>query len=90
MEVICLQSEAFYELVDTVLERIKKDTQRHTLDKWISDSEAMQMLRITSKTTLAVLRDSGAIRFSQPRKKIILYDRESINQYLEKHAKDTF
>lgn len=90
MEVICLQSEAFYELVDTVVERIKKDTQGHILDKWISDSEAMQMLRISSKTTLAMLRDGGDIRFSQPRKKIILYDRQSINQYLEKHAKDTF
>lgn len=90
MEVICLQSEAFYELVETVIERVKKETQGHTLDKWISDSEAMQMLRITSKTTLAILRDGGDIRFSQPRKKIILYDRESINAYLEKHAKDTF
>lgn len=90
MEVICLQSEAFYELIDTVVNRVKMDRQGHTLDKWISDSEAMQMLRISSKTTLAVLRDGGDIRFSQPRKKIILYDRESINQYLEKHAKDTF
>lgn len=68
MEVICLQSEAFYELVDTVVDRVKMDRQGNTLDKWISDSEAMQMLRISSKTTLAVLRNSGDIRFSQPRK----------------------
>jgi hypothetical protein len=36
------------------------------------------------------LRDEGKIRFSQPQKKIILYDRESISQYLEKNAKDIF
>ncbi len=90
MEVICLQSEAFYELVETVVNRVKQDMQGHTLDKWIDDKEAMRMLRITSKTTLSVLRDGGDIRFSQPRKKIILYDRDSINIYLDKHAKDTF
>lgn len=43
-------------------------------DKWISREEAMQKLRITSKTTLQKLRDEGKIRFSQPEKKIILYD----------------
>ena len=44
----------------------------------------MQRLRISSKTTLQKLRDTGAIRFSQPAKKYIVYDTESINEYLEK------
>ena len=50
----------------------------------------MEILGIKSKGTLQKLRDEGKIRFSQPEKKIILYDRESIEQYLEKHAKDIF
>jgi len=50
----------------------------------------MQLLRITSRTTLQKLRDEGSIRFSQPTRKLILYDRDSILQYLENHAKDTF
>lgn len=43
----------------------------------------MHAMNIKSKTTLQKLRDEGKIRFTQPQKKIILYDRESIEQYLE-------
>jgi hypothetical protein len=89
MEVICLQDEAFYKLIDRVVERIK-DKQTSITDHWLSGEEAMKILRITSKTTLQKLRDEGKIRFSQPEKKIILYDLDSINEYLNKHAKSTF
>jgi hypothetical protein len=89
MEVICLQDEAFYALIDRVIERIK-DKQTTKTDKWVSGEETMKMLRITSKTTLQKLRDEGKIRFSQPEKKIILYDLESIYAYLNHHAKSTF
>ncbi|MEO8862407.1 MAG: helix-turn-helix domain-containing protein [Ginsengibacter sp.] len=89
MEVICLENEAFYSLIEQVVLRIK-EKQGLKEDKWISPEEAMQKLRISSKTTLQKLRDEGKIRFSQPQKKLILYDSESINQYLEKHANDTF
>ena len=89
MEVICLQDEAFYTLVEQVVKRIK-EKQGIKGDKWISPEEAMEKLRISSKTTLQKLRDTGAIRFSQPEKKIILYDVDSIFSYLEKHAKETF
>lgn len=85
MEVICLHDEAFYALIDRVVERIK-EKQNNSADKWISGEEAMQLLHITSKTTLQKLRDEGKIRFSQPEKKIILYDTESIQIYLEKHT----
>lgn len=89
MEVICLQDEAFYALIEQVVDRIKSvHNVKH--DKWISDEEAMQLLNIKSKTTLQKFRDEGKIRFSQPEKKIILYDRDSINAYLEKNAKETF
>lgn len=89
MNVICLHDEAFYALIDKVVERIQ---QRPTAkeDKWISGSEAMQKLRIQSKTTLQKLRDEGNIRFSQPEKKLILYDVDSINDYLSRHSKSSF
>jgi hypothetical protein len=89
MEVICLEDEAFYALVETVVRRLKEKEGKKE-DKWISGEEAMQKLRITSKTTLQKLRDEGKIRFSQPEKKIILYDTLSINEYLEKHSKEPF
>ena len=48
----------------------------------------MLKLRVKSKTTLQKLRDEGKIRFSQPEKKIILYDLQSIYSYLDHNAKD--
>lgn len=89
MQVICLQDEALYALIDEVVARIKKQ-QPVAEDRWIGSEEAMGKLRITSKTTLQKLRDEGKIRFSQPERKLILYDTKSIDEYLEKHAKDTF
>jgi Helix-turn-helix domain len=89
MQVICLEEEAFYALVETVVSRLKEQS-GVTHDRWISDDEAMRLLNIKSKTTLQKLRDEGKIRFTQPQKKIILYDRDSINQYLEQHARETF
>jgi hypothetical protein len=89
MNVICLEDKAFYALVDKVVEQIKVKN-NITSDRWISGDEAMQKLRITSKTTLQKLRDEGKIRFSQPEKKIILYDSQSIHDYLEKHVRETF
>jgi Helix-turn-helix domain len=89
MQVICLEEAAFYTLVEQVVARLK-ETHNVTKDKWVSDEQAMQCLNIKSKTTLQKLRDEGKIRFSQPQKKIILYDRESIDSYLEQNAKSTF
>lgn len=88
LEVICLESEAFYALVEEVVDRLKE--KQGIQDKWIDDEEAMRLLRISSKTTLQKYRDEGFIRFTQPSKKLILYDRDSINEFLEKNSKDTF
>ena len=89
MQVICLEETAFYELVEQVVARIKE---KHDVkkDKWVSDDAAMHMLNIKSKTTLQKLRDEGKIRFSQPQKKVILYDTDSIDTYLERNARNTF
>ena len=90
MEVICLEEKAFYELIETVVEKLSGYSNNEDNWKWVSDEKAMQLLNIKSKTTLQELRDNGEIRFTQPRKKIIMYDRDSLNEYLEKNAKDTF
>lgn len=89
MQVICLEEKAFYELVEQVVSRLKEKN-NVIRDKWVSNDEAMRLLNIKSKTTLQKLRDEGRIRFSQPERKIILYDRDSIDAYLEKNSKDTF
>lgn len=89
MQVICLEEAAFYALIEQVVARLQEQ-HGPAKDRWISDLEAMTLLNIKSKTTLQKLRDQGKIRFSQPQKKIILYDRESIEEYLERNARNTF
>jgi hypothetical protein len=57
---------------------------------WVSTEEAMNILHLKSKTSMQKLRDSGALIFSQPMKKVILYKYESILEYLENHSHKTF
>jgi hypothetical protein len=90
MQVICLEEEAFYKLFDKVVDHLNQNQKEETPFKWIDGEEAMKLLNISSKTTLQKLRDEGKIRFSQPQKRIILYDRHSIDAYLELHARETF
>ena len=86
MKVICIEEAAFYTLLDRVFEHIVSTKEQGAPSKWISMEEAMQLLRIKSKSTLQKLRDEQKIRFSQPFKKVILYDRNSIDEFLEKYA----
>jgi hypothetical protein len=89
LEIICLESEAFFKLLEEVIKRLKP-AQPGTGDRWISGPEAMRMMRIKSKATLQKMRDEGVIRFSQPEKKIILYDVDSILAYLEDFVYEPF
>lgn len=89
MQVICLEEPAFYALVEQVVARLqgKKGEEK---SKWIDEEQAMALLNISSKTTLQKLRDSGKIEFSQPSRKIIVYNRFSIEKYLESNVRKTF
>jgi len=89
MEVICLQDEAFYSLIEEVVERLQE---KHTTtdEIWVTPKRAMELLNIKSKSTLQNLRDTGTITYTQPQRKIILYKHQSILDYLEKNSKDAF
>lgn len=58
MQIICLENTAFYNLIETVVARVKEQKPPRE-DKWISADEAMHLLRIKSRTTLQKLRDDG-------------------------------
>ncbi len=85
MEVICFDEDAYFNLLQKSYEYIKS---LHNIkeDKWILPDEAMEMLGV-KKTKLQELRDTGEIVFSQPSKKVILYDVESIREYLNKYIR---
>jgi hypothetical protein len=89
-EVIRIESGAFIRLIEEVVSYMKKSQGQPEANRWIPADEAKLMLGITSNTSLQRLRDEGRIRFSQPMHKVILYDRASIEAYLEQHAKNTF
>lgn len=90
LKIITLEQEAFYELVTTVTQKVMAELKIVKEDKWISGDEAMEKLRIKSRTTLQKLRDEGRIRFTKIEHKLILYDSDSINTLLEKHAREAF
>jgi len=83
-----MEQKAFYELVDRVVKHIKE---KHavTHDRWITPAEAQKILNV-GRTCLQSLRNEGKIVYSHPMKKIILYDRVSIEKYLRTHTKQTF
>lgn len=89
-EVISIEKYAFIELLEQTVQYVKTSLGHAQANKWIPPEEAKRMLGISSSTSLQKLRDEGKIRYSQPMHKVILYDRDSINDFLSLHAKDTF
>lgn len=89
MNVIHIEEETFFELIEMVVARLS-DKFEVPNDKWIDGDEAMRLLRIKSLTTLQKYRDEGKIEFSQPSKKVILYNRFSIEEFIEKHKQVIF
>jgi hypothetical protein len=57
---------------------------------WLNTQELMELLSIKSTTTLQSIRDKGLIEFTQPFKRLILYKRESVLQFLETHSQKPF
>ena len=91
MNIITIEEEALYKLVELAVKRVTtQNGQSGKPDRWIDESEAMGLLKIKSKTTRQTLRDNGKIAYSQPMKKIILYDRDSIIKFIESNVKSTF
>ena len=88
MNVICIEENAFYELIETVVNRLQEKTVKDNV--WISGEEVMKLLQIKSKSTLQKLRDTGQIRYSQYGKKMILYEKTSALEFLERYACETF
>lgn len=88
MEIIIFETTAYWKHIEEVVNRVKKSLKEDK--KWIGEQEAMQLLGVRSKSEMWKMRSQGKIRFSQPSRKIIKYDKQSILKYLDDHAKDKF
>jgi hypothetical protein len=89
-KIIVIGESELSKLIEDVIERLNEKHSENVSKRWLNPKEAMLALGIKSRTTLQRLRDTGAVRFSQPAKKIILYDLDSIEEYLEKNVRETF
>lgn len=85
MEVISIEEKSFYQLLDKILEEVEQKFGNKE-PEWIPEKDALVLLGVRSKTTLQQLRDSDQIRFSQPRKKLIMYHKPSLLEFLSAHA----
>lgn len=78
------------DLREELLKMMEEMMQKPAPKIWVSTEEAMELLHLKSKTSMQKLRDTGSIIFSQPMKKVILYNYESILQYLQEHSHKKF
>jgi hypothetical protein len=88
MEVIILESEAFYTLLGEVIRRIKSEqvnqsNQNISTNEWLTLEQAQKILPYKSKTKWQELRDKGEVVFSQFGRKI-LYSKESLLDYIKR------
>ena len=86
MKIICLESQAFKALVSEVATQIKQEFSS-SLDPWISEDEAKNLLRIDSKTTLHKYRSDGKIDYRKVSAKQTIYRRQSILDFIERSPK---
>lgn len=93
MEVIVLDSAAFEQLkielfgfVKKAITQVLAENKGSPDSDWITLAEAKKLLPYKSKTSWQDLRDTGAIRFTNPKKgRNIMYSRKSIIDYLNKN-----
>lgn len=84
-EIITLELTELYELIDAVLRYAEEQLQRPP-EPYVNAHEAMRLLGIR-KSTLATLRNTGEIIYSQVTPKNLMYSRESINMFLDRNLK---
>lgn len=85
MEVISIEEQSFYELLDKLYERFEEKHGKQE-SEWVDEAEAMKILNIRSKSTLSSYRNQDLIRFSQQSRKLILYYKPSLLSFIESHA----
>lgn len=89
MNVIHIEEEAFYEMIEQIVERLSAKY-NVPAERWIDGATVKKRLGISSNTTLQKLRDNGEIEFTQPSRKVILYLAPSIDDYLERYKQKKF
>src|ERR1019366_5297727 len=84
-DIIRIDSDAFEKLLDAVIE-YAMDKYNAEKNIWINEQQVLDLIGITSKTTLMKLRQEGKIKYTQPYARKIMYSKQSVLDFLEKHV----
>lgn len=76
-------------LADLIILRLEKRLLANE-ERWISIQDVMKILHIKSKTTIIDMTSRGLLRYTRINAKTLLYDRDSVNEYIEKNVKGRF
>jgi hypothetical protein len=87
---IMITEDNLFELIEKAISHLEKLQGKKHKKVWLDTEETKKLLALKSDTSLFNLRTQGKIEFSQPSRKVILYKRDSILAYLEKHSHKTF
>lgn len=90
MSKTCIEETTVIRLFNYMIDQEIPEYQGKEKTVWIKKGEAMDMLGITSQTSLQKLRNEGAIEYTTVLPKNILYDKDSINEYLESQRQKKF
>lgn len=83
---IVFEKEAYYNVLNEFLKIAKETVRKENLSVWMSEEEAMNMLGVSSKSTMQKFRDEDRIIYSMVTAKNIRYNRESILNYIEQKS----
>lgn len=85
IDVVCLETEAYYKLIEETMKYVQSLTPEKEED-WVDTEKAMAILKVGS-TTLQRYRDLNLIRVSRLSKKHLMYYRPSLIAFLENNVK---
>lgn len=87
---LMITEDLFFELIDRIIKHFEEKEMFKNEQEWLNGEEVMDILKISSKSTMQKLRDEGLVEFTQPMKRVILYRRSSVMDYLERHVRPVF
>ena len=85
-QILIMQKSDLEKLLEELVSKLEKAPEK----RWILEEEAMSMLGVRSKSFMWSLRSTGKLTVSQPSRKILLYDIESIKNLIESNIKKSF
>ncbi|HAO08003.1 MAG TPA: hypothetical protein DCQ50_13715 [Chryseobacterium sp.] len=87
IQIIQIDTLTFFQIIKQLKSLLEE---KENPKKWLTLRETKILLGIKSSTTILKLKNEGKLRYCNLTSKKILYDYDSIMEYLESKAEDTF